>query len=245
MKISVITVCRNVLPDLERTYKSVAEQSYNDFEFIVIDGASTDGTVDFLQNHLQSNGGRIDRYISESDSGIYDAMNKGVRHSTGEWIIFMNAGDTFAEPDTLKRVAADMERLSCSAVVVYGDVIKNIGGEDVIKKSEEPHRSHRMIFCHQSAFALREELKRVPFDTAHPYSADYKFFMTLLKDGKRFGRLDYPVSRFDTGGVSNRRRSSGLIDNMKVIREVYGLWGGMPEMLHLLPTVLISKLRGK
>lgn len=238
--ISVVTVCRNVLDDLKKTVDSVARQTCDDMEFLIVDGASTDGTVPYLDTLPPAV-----RRISEPDRGIYDAMNKGVAIARGEYVIFMNAGDTFADSDTLARVSADIAA-NGRPDVVYGDVIKkDREGNDGVKKAEAPHLSHRMTFCHQSAFALRERLLENPFDISHRLSADYKFFMTQLRDRRKFLKLEYPVSRFDTGGVSNRRRSAGLADNMRVIRELLGPLRGLPLILHILPTFLISKARGK
>lgn len=235
--VSVITVCRNCLPQLRQTLESVAAQRDADFEHIIVDGASSDGTSAFLRREFRG------QWISEPDRGIYDAMNKGGRMARGEWVIFMNAGDSFVADDTLARLAP---ALAGDAGVVYGDVLKEgADGSLHLKKAEEPHSSHRMIFCHQSALARRSLLERFPFDTTHPYSADFKFFKTLWRKGCRFERVDFPVAVFDTGGVSNRRRSAGLADNMRVIRETDGLVRGLPHLLHLLPTYLLLRLRGK
>ncbi len=239
---SVVTVCRNAAQALQQTIRSVAAQDFAAKEYIVVDGASTDSTPAIIK----ANGDIIDRCLSEPDKGIYDAMNKGVRMASGEWVIFMNAGDTFASSDTLSRVADALERNGGRVDVVYGDVIKNLAGKgEVIKKAEPPHNSHRMIFCHQSAFARREELLRHPFDISHKFSADFKFFKTLMREGAVFMQLDFPIAVFDTGGISNSRRSDGLADNMRVIRETDGVIAGLPLLLHLFPSWLLCRLRGK
>lgn len=235
--VSVVTVCRNCLPQLRQTIKSVDAQRNSDYEHIIVDGASSDGTPDFLAREFRG------RWISEPDGGIYDAMNKGVGMAGGEWVIFMNAGDTFADAMTLHRLAP---ALSGNGDVVYGDVLKEgSDGTLNLKKAEKPHSSHRMIFCHQSALVRRPLLMRFPFDVSHPYSADFKFFKILWRQGYRFLQVDFPVAVFDTTGVSNRRRSAGLADNLKVICETDGLLRGLPHLFHLLPTYLLTRLRGK
>lgn len=231
--VTIITVCRNNAQGLERTIRSVESQTWQKKEYLVIDGASTDETLTVIQSHES----QITRWISEPDNGIYDAMNKGVRMAQGTWVIFMNAGDTFASADTLERVFGNPQE----ADVIYGDVIK--GGR--IKKAEGPRNRHRMFFCHQSAFLRRSCLREFPFDTRHRMSADFKQIKQLYLSGKNFCQLDFPVADFDTQGVSNTSRSAGLYDNILVIRETDTL----AEQVRLLPrlyfTYLLCKLRGK
>ena len=229
-RITIVTVCRNAKPSLMKTINSVLHQTYSPIEYIVIDGASTDGTLEILNDTEGI------RWISETDEGIYDAMNKGIEMAEGEWIIFMNAGDTFAFDDTLKKVFSE-ER---NAEVIYGDVIK----DNIIKKAEPPHNSHRMFFCHQSVLIRTACLKKFPFDIKHKMSADFKQIKQIYLAGKRFLQLDFPIAVFDTNGVSNTQRSKGLYDNILVIREVDSL----KEQLRLLPRLLFTywmcRLRG-
>lgn len=228
--VTVVTVCRNVKSSLEKTMNSLLHQSYAHIDYVIIDGASTDGTPEML--------GKTEgiRWISEPDKGIYDAMNKGIRMAEGEWVIFMNAGDVFASDDTLSKVFS-VER---DADVIYGDVIKG----DSIKKAEPPHNGHRMYFCHQSAFVRMSCLKEFPFDIQHRMSADFKQMKQLYLAGKTFMQLDFPIAVFDTSGVSNAQRSKGLYDNIQVIREV----DNWKERLRLLPRLLFTywmcRLRG-
>ena len=231
--VTIITVCRNHAKQLERTIQSVESQTWQEKEYLVIDGASTDDTLDVIKAHEAS----ITRWVSEPDQGIYDAMNKGVRMARGEWVIFMNAGDTFASDDTLQRVFGSPQ----NADVIYGDVIKG----ELVKKAEAPRNAHRMFYCHQSAFVRTSCLREFPFDIRHRMSADFKQVKQLYLSGKRFRQLDFPVANFDTQGVSNRNRSAGLYDNIQVIRETDRLW----EQVRLLPrlwiTYLICRIRGK
>ena len=233
MIVTIITVCRNHAQELERTIRSVESQTWQEKEYLVIDGASTDDSLDVIKAHEAS----ITRWVSEPDQGIYDAMNKGVKMAQGEWVIFMNAGDTFAGDDTLQRVFGSAQ----DADVIYGDVIKG----ELVKKAEAPRNAHRMFYCHQSAFVRTSCLREFPFDIRHRMSADFKQVKQLYLSGKRFRQLDFPVANFDTQGVSNRNRSAGLYDNIQVIRETDRLW----EQVRLLPrlwiTYLICRIRGK
>jgi glycosyltransferase involved in cell wall biosynthesis len=233
MIVTIITVCRNHAQELERTIRSVESQTWQEREYLVIDGASTDDTLDVIKAHETS----ITRWISEPDQGIYDAMNKGVRMAQGEWVIFMNAGDTFASDDTLQRVFGSPQ----NADVIYGDVIKG----ELVKKAEAPRNAHRMFYCHQSAFVRTRCLREFPFDIRHRMSADFKQVKQLYLSGKTFLQLDFPVANFDTQGVSNKNRSAGLYDNIQVIRETDSLWEQMKLLPRLYFTYLLCKIRGK
>lgn len=239
--ISIVTVTRNAADLLKRTIESVGRQKYDKMEYVVIDGASDDGSVKAI-----SESQLIDKWISEPDKGIYDAMNKGARMATGEWILFMNAGDTFAGDDVVSRLMTEAGSHP-DADVIYGDVIRcgNASGEGTLKEASDVLKGHRLAFCHQSVICKRKDLLENPFDIRHKYSADFKFFKTLHKQNKNFIHVNFPVARFDVTGVSTRNRSKGLADNMKVILEVDGLSKGLPSMLHLLPTYIMSRIRGK
>ena len=261
VRLSVITVCYQAAEMLQKTIDSVSQQDYKPLEYIVVDGGSTDGTLDIIARHQDI----ITRWVSEPDRGIYDAMNKGVTMATGEWVIFMNAGDTFAAPDVLRRSLtpdpsrgegsvntpsnidkANQTPLPSGGVgggysVLYGSVIKN--GQII-----EPHRftnPHRMPFCHQSSLTRTSCLRQQPFDISHRMSADLKFFKQLLLAGHQFQQVPFPIAVFDTTGVSNARRSAGLADNISVIREV----DNWRDRLRLLPRLyfvyLLCRLKGK
>ena len=269
MRLSVITVCYQAAEMLQKTIDSVSQQDYKPLEYIVVDGGSTDGTLDIIARHQDI----ITRWVSEPDRGIYDAMNKGVTMATGEWVIFMNAGDTFAAPDVLRRsltpnpsrgegslITPTINKATSNAnqtplpsggagggclgggySVLYGSVIKN--GQVI-----EPHRfrnPHRMPFCHQSSLTRTSCLRQQPFDISHHMSADLKFFKQLLLAGHQFQQVPFPIAVFDTTGVSNARRSAGLADNIRVIREV----DNWRDRLRLLPRLyfvyLLCRLKGK
>lgn len=239
-KISVVTVVRNAVDALRSTVESVVAQTYDNIEYVIIDGASTDGTVDYVKKL----GPRVDKFVSEPDKGIYDAMNKGIDASTGDFLIFMNAGDVFYSTETVSKIFEGNEYSEFG--VVYGDVAKMaFDGVAVVKKAGEPRNSHRMFFCHQSAFYRREELVKEKFDISHRMSADIHQVKRLYKKDVRFIRVDVPVAIFDTGGISNVRRSDGLRDNISVVREL----DGIIDRLRLLPKLYVPyfmcRIRGK
>lgn len=233
-KVTVITVCRNNKDALQETMRNVLAQQYAPMEYIVVDGGSTDGTSQLLEACQEE---RM-KWVSEADGGIYDAMNKGSRMASGDWVIFMNAGDTFADNQVLSRVFGSPHD---GADVIYGDVIKG----DSVKVAEAPHNAHRMYFCHQSALVRRPLLLQHPFDTKHRMSADFKLMKILYLKGCRFVQLPFPIARFDTSGISNTSRSKGLWDNITVVCEVDSL----ADKIRLLPKLwfvyIMCRLRGK
>lgn len=233
-KVLVITVTRNACDALKTTMDSVAALSYPDLEYIVVDGASTDGSVGMLESADSV------KWISEPDGGIYDAMNKGVAMACGDMVVFMNAGDTFASHDVFEKVfAADGVD---DADVIYGDVVKR---GIVCTAPDEPVDGHRMFFCHQSCIARRELLAETPFDTRHRMSADFKWVKMMIKQGRRFKHVPVAVAVFDTQGVSNTSRSRGLADNIRVVRELEPLRRRIRLMPHLLLPYIMCTLRGK
>lgn len=116
MKISVVTVCYNAADTIEKTMLSVLNQTYHDIEYIIIDGGSTDGTVEIIRKYAD----RIAYWVSEPDKGIYDAMNKGIKVATGEWINFMNAGDSFVNSNVLDRLM----NFHKDGLILYGNIIR-------------------------------------------------------------------------------------------------------------------------
>ena len=166
--ISVITVTFNALPALKLTAQSVLNQTYHNIKYIIVDGASTDGTIVWLKELETCLALRSPQIVlnwkSEPDKGIYDAMNKGAAVARGEYCIFMNAGDTFADEDVVKRVVDSAPEEAC---VIYGDILK----KGKVKHSLQPCNCHKMFYCHQAAFTLTQCLRDFPFDIKHRWSA--------------------------------------------------------------------------
>lgn len=206
MKVSVVTVCYNAGDILEDTIKSVVSQTYNDVEYIIIDGASKDGSVDIIKKYTD----RIAYWVSEPDNGIYDAMNKGIRAATGDYIIFMNAGDRFADDRVLENVAVKLD----GTTVVSGRWHRCY--KDGSKKTGTPSKvanlSVDMPICHQATFVKLAYHKANPFDTGYKYSADYNFFYKAWKSGEKFFIVDDFIADFivDHGASSDNVSASIL-----------------------------------
>lgn len=236
-KVSIITVTYNAGVMLEKTLDSIQKQQYGNKETIVVDGKSTDNSLAIIQHYADQ--GTVTQWSSEPDKGIYDAMNKGVNRCSGQWVIFMNAGDTFATDDVLHQVFSNKWD---AADIVYGDVVK----DNHVKAAPAHYRLyHRMLFCHQCVFVRRQCLVDIPFDIHHRLSADYKFFIQQYQQGARFQYINMPIAIFDTTGVSNSKRSSGLFDNIKVVCETIPFPQRIKFIARLAVPYIMCRLKGK
>jgi glycosyltransferase involved in cell wall biosynthesis len=209
-KISVVTIVRNDKEGLQRTVESVKSQNYPNFEYIVIDGASTDGTIEVANIYQEL----IDVFISESDAGIYSAMNKGIDNATGDFIIFMNAGDTFHDGDTISNSFKNFFEFR-NADVIYGSHMLISGIKKEIKQCR--HISEifkRMVFNHQSAFFRKSKLVKFKFNETYKYAADYDQIVRLYKANSEFVIVDVVVANFYAGGASQ----SGLRPYLEALK---------------------------
>lgn len=202
--LSIITICFNAGNDIKTTLQSVLQQDYSKIEYIVIDGGSTDNTVqiikdmekEFVQKEISFS------YISEKDNGIYHAMNKGRRMSHGEWIHYLNAGDLFAQSFITRQVMEQAKENNWHGVV-YGDYFKKHGEELVLCKARAIQEiTNCMCFCHQAAFVEREYLERNPFDERLKIVADHNFFMQIYIQQVKFHYLPLCIAIFDCTGIS-------------------------------------------
>lgn len=229
MKVTLITVCRNVAPVIRETLDSILAQTHPDIELVVIDGASTDGTVEILQD-LRSAPGKhgITTLVSEPDKGIYDAMNKGLRLATGEVIGFVNAGDLLMTSEVIAQVVGAFQRAHVDAV--YGDIIM-VDEHDIYKV----HRTwlsgtyHRSNFRkgwmppHVGTFIRKSVYDRFGlFNTQLRIGADYEILLRFLyKHEIPTIHLREVLVRFRLGGMSN-----GSVKHiLKANREVRAAWG--------------------
>ncbi|RAJ04891.1 glycosyltransferase family 2 protein [Aeromonas salmonicida] len=207
-KITVITVVYNAKDSIERTIKSVVDQVDCDLEYIIIDGASTDGTVDIIEAYKQN----LSYWVSEKDDGVYEAMNKGISASTGDWIIFMNAGDYFCEPNTVSQV---IPYLTQDNDVVSGDIYLWEEGERVYVHAKGLDKAMDGMFCfHQSMFTRAEICKKYKFDTSFKIAGDYDFALKCLMNGARFKYLSFPIADFFSGGLSYKYLMKAKIEDM-------------------------------
>lgn len=214
--LSIITVCYNAENDIEKTIKSVLNQSFNDFEYIVVDGNSKDNTNNIIKKYYKyfKKRGIELSHISEADKGIYDAMNKGINIADGEWLCFMNAGDIFYSEDVLEKI---FSKSVGEADVIYGDVNNIEDSFEWIDKAKKiEYILEGMPFCHQSSFIKTDVIKKYMFDLNYHICADYDLFLKLYIKNYKFLKKDIVVSAFDTTGISNNGLFNHYFEKYKI-----------------------------
>ena len=202
MRVSVITVCFNAIQGIEKTISSVLCQSFPEIEYIVIDGGSQDGTVDVIKKHAD----RINYFVSEPDCGIYDAMNKGVDHCTGDWINILNSGDVFVDKYVLERC---MQLSQTEADVIYGNSREISKGKSRhIEAYADPGIMDLVpAYRHGASFVKAKVHKANKFDLCKRaqlgYALDWELIHRLYKQGFRFCKLNLEIQSFQKEGISD------------------------------------------
>jgi glycosyltransferase involved in cell wall biosynthesis len=195
--ITVVTVVFNGARSLEKTILSVIQQAYPNIEYIVIDGGSTDGTLEILKKYRNF----ISKLIIETDKGIYDAMNKGIVIANGEWINFMNAGDSFVDKNVISEMFKD--EIDEEVQVIFGD-INYLFDNKILRRDTTPN-SYREVpkyICHQATFVRSNYLKRNLFDLSFKICSDYKLLNDYLINGGLFEHKQVCVANYDMFGYS-------------------------------------------
>jgi len=220
--ISIITVVFNGIETLERTIQSVINQTYKNIEFIVVDGGSIDGTQDLIKKH-ESN---ISKFISEPDNGLYDAMNKGMEHASGDYFWFINSGDEIAADDTLKKIFENAD----FADIYYGDTMmidKNnnlIGNRRLTPPSNLTWKDLRngMLVSHQSIIVSRKAAEK--YDVNYRFSADYQWTVQALKKSQKTVNTRMILSKYLDGGLTKKNIIAGLKERFKIMCKYYGVF---------------------
>mgnify|MGYP000020461838 CR=1 FL=1 len=220
--ITVITVVFNGSDSLEETILSVINQSYENIEYIVIDGGSTDDSIDIIRRYEHA----IDFWISEKDGGIYDAMNKGIAIASGDWVNFMNGGDLFYSTDTIKSIFNN--KLDHSKII-YGDVHIRYNDFTRIQQANSPSKLWQgMSFSHQSVFCDLKYHKMNLFNKKNKVCADLEFYYKAYKKDVHFKNTSTIISSVDVGGISESSR----LETLK-LSKIAVLKGGALPLVHL------------
>ncbi|UEG52876.1 glycosyltransferase [Mucilaginibacter daejeonensis] len=220
-KLSVITVVYNNLRDIERTLLSVIGQTYTNIEYIIIDGASTDGTLQVIERYRD----RISQLVTEKDKGIYDAMNKGLAHATGDYVLFMNSGDELYDQDTVSRVFASAP----DADIYYGEteMIDNAGNSLGQRRHKAPKSftwkdfKYGMSISHQAIYIKRSLL--TAYDPRYQLSADIDWILQAAKKAKKIVNVHAYVAKYLVGGMSKAKHRQSLVERFQIMKEHYGL----------------------
>lgn len=206
MKVSVITVCKNAGLDIDRTARSVVSQTYLDLDWVIVDGGSTDGTLDRLDEYAS----RISSLVSEPDEGISDAFNKGIALATGDALVFMNAGDHFAANDSLERMVSGWDRSTYRWLAAGGEARDESG--KVMFRRTPPARFDESFYrfgCqtfHPSVLIERSLFEEFgPYDLEYSIAMDYELWLRLIARGVEPQLLPVMTSVFYLGGASGNK----------------------------------------
>lgn len=218
--LSVVTIVYNNVKDIERTILSVVSQTYLNIEYIVIDGLSTDGTMEVI--HRYEN--RIAKLISEKDEGIYDAMNKGLAAATGDYVIFMNSGDEFYDKETVADVLATAD----DADIYYGEteMIDADGNSLGQRRHKAPKKfrfrsfSYGMSVSHQAIYIKRSLTE--PYDRQYELSSDIDWILRSVKKAKSIVNVNRYVAKYLVGGMSKKRHRQSLVERYQIMKKHYG-----------------------
>lgn len=219
--LSVITIVYNNVKDIERTMLSVLNQTYPNIEYIIIDGASKDGTKDIIYKYKS----RLAQFISEPDKGIYDAMNKGMALATGEYILFMNSGDEIYAPETVSEVFATEE----AADIYYGETeMFNDNWESLGQRRHHAPENFSwesfrfgMSVSHQAIYVKKEIAE--PFDLQYKYSSDIDWIIRAAKNASSIVNTHLYVAKYLVGGISKKKHLASLKERFRIFTKYYGL----------------------
>jgi|SRR5690606_38918501 len=218
--LSVITIVYNNVQDIERTILSVTNQTYKNIEYIIIDGGSTDGTLDIVKKYES----RIARWVSEPDNGIYNAMNKGLRAASGDYVLFMNSGDEIYDRSTVQQVF----NCDANADIYYGETEmydKNWQSLGRRRHQAPEHFNWKsfkygMNISHQAIYIKRAITD--PYDEYYKLSADIDWIIKAARKAKKIVNTHQYVAKYLVGGISKKRHLESLKERFEIFTEHYG-----------------------
>lgn len=241
---SIITVTFNAGDVIQPTLNSIKEQTFKDFEHLIVDGASRDNTLETARN---TNIPQM-KIFSEPDKGLYDAMNKSIRLASGEYLIFLNAGDSFADRDALQRLA---DCADDNADIIYGQTqvvnaarqvigMRHLTAPDVLSADSF---KHGMLVCHQ-AFVARRSI--VPFyDLSYRFSADYDWCIKCLRKSRKNVYVGTrPIISFLTEGLTDKNHKKSLKERFHIMCKHYGTITAIMLHISFIPRAIMRKFIG-
>ena len=231
-KVSIITIVYNGSETLIKTIESIACQTYSNIEYIIVDGNSTDGTQEIIKKYKQY----ISNWISEPDNGLYDAMNKGIKMATGDYLWFINSGDEIYEPSTLQQLF-DQDQAPF-ADVYYGDTVMiDLHGQVIGERRLQPptHLTWKdfkngMLVSHQSIIIATKVAEL--YNLNYRFSADFEWCLTALKKSKKVMNTHLTLSRFLDGGLTKQNIVPGLKERFHIMTRYFGFF---PTLLRHVP----------
>jgi glycosyltransferase involved in cell wall biosynthesis len=248
MTFSIITVVFNGEKLIEGTIQSVLNQTYPNIEYIIVDGASKDGTMDIVNKYVDK---QAIRWISEPDKGLYDAMNKGLKMATGDFVLFLNAGDRLFDNKTLEKMAAQTTH---ETDILYGETMlvddsrRRVGIRTAMSVQKLPEKltwqsmKQGMVVCHQSFLPKRT---LTPQYIPNNLAADIDWVIKCLKNAKNIVNTHVIVSEYLMGGMSKKRHNQSLKDRYNVLKEHFGFIPNVLNHIFIIGRAFIFKLFNK
>ena len=224
-KFSIITVTYNAGKVLEDTIQSVVFQTYRNVEYIIVDGGSTDNTLDVVHKYQE----RISKVISEPDKGLYDAMNKGIRMATGDYLCFLNAGDELHENETLQKIVYTLKGKELPDVI-YGEtaIVDEEGHFLHMRRLSTPEHLHwksfkeGMLVCHQAFLTRRELALSNPYDLRYRFSADFDWCIRIMKQSKNLHNTHLTLIDYLNEGMTTQNHKASLKERFRIMTKHYG-----------------------
>lgn len=241
-KFSVITVCYNAEATIEDTIQSVISQTYHHVEYIIVDGASKDRTMDIVNRYRE----HIAIIVSERDKGLYDAMNKGIGLATGDYLCFLNAGDSFHEDDTLQQMVHSIHTPQLPDVL-YGEteLVDHEGHFLRMRCLSAPEvltwKSFRqgMLVCHQAFFPRRDLV--MPYDLRYRFSADFDWCIKIMKKSKVLHNTHLTLIDYLAEGMTTRNHKASLKERFSIMTRHYGWTSTLAFHLWFVLRLLLKK----
>ncbi len=241
-KFSVITVCYNAEATIEDTIQSVISQTYHHVEYIIVDGASKDRTMDIVNRYRE----HIAIIVSERDKGLYDAMNKGIGLATGDYLCFLNAGDSFHEDDTLQQMVHSIHTPQLPDVL-YGEteLVDHEGHFLRMRRLSAPEvltwKSFRqgMLVCHQAFFPRRDLV--MPYDLRYRFSADFDWCIKIMKKSKVLHNTHLTLIDYLAEGMTTRNHKASLKERFRIMTRHYGWTSTLAFHLWFVLRLLLKK----
>ena len=239
---SIITVCYNAAATIEDTIQSVISQTYHHIEYIIVDGGSKDGTMDIVRRYAD----RIAHIISEPDKGLYDAMNKGLRLATGDYVCFLNAGDEFHEDDTLQLMVHSVKG-DVLPDIMYGEteIVDHNGHFLRMRRHKAPEqlswKSFRqgMMVCHQAFFCKRSIADE--YNLRYRYSSDFDWCIRQLKKAQSIHNTHLVVIDYLDEGLTTRNRRASLVERLHIMAHHYGWLGTIARHLWFVVRLIVKR----
>ena len=240
IKFTIITCTYNAASTCEKTFSSVLHQTYPNVEHIIMDGCSQDGTLSQVETYKKNNQIAGNKHIvecfSEHDRGLYDAMNKGIDKATGDYILFLNAGDSFPSENTLTQIVDSIGKTKTLPAVLYGDTdIVDMDGNFVRHRRLTPPKDlswrsfkHGMLVCHQSFYARTDIAKETPYNLQYRFSADVDWCIRIMKEAEKrhlpLHNINQVVVNYLEGGLTDKNHRASLKERFRLMCHHYGIF---------------------